>query len=443
MEVTRKPSEESSAAVQRSEAGRKFNASTRGVQLEKQKETADTTLSDRSASILDSAGTIGEKVSSYTDKVSWMVQSFIDENWAQFSALGAAVLLETTALVAEKLSPKGTKLSPESIQQAIENIAKTIEDREVVKYITLAIDVISHPEKNRDFDVTSDGSGAKLGKKDTLRQLKAGLERLNSMDDQGGQVAIREAKELITTAINVVQKKLNVSRRVKALDVAANMASIAANIAGVIGTSGASLAPWLVNVATANLASVGSIAQKVMGKTYAAEGEIFGGDVDQLSADGILSDNILATLKRCNALAIDVLTHPEKNRDFEDQEGVKLGKKETKRLLRMALHELDRMIAQNVTDPTAQAKLENIRQGIKTAYGIVGSKLRKARVTKGLKISGAVLATAAAVAAGVATFGVGTIAVLPAISASAGFLGTIISDAKLAREMLQSKHQKS
>jgi hypothetical protein len=75
----------------------------------------------------------------------------------QFSALNATMLLDTIAL--------GFELSSEHVQQAIENITQRIEDEEVLKCVTLAMDVITHPEKNRDFDVTTDGSGPKLGKK--------------------------------------------------------------------------------------------------------------------------------------------------------------------------------------------------------------------------------------------------------------------------------------
>ncbi|MDR0693557.1 MAG: hypothetical protein LBF49_03250 [Puniceicoccales bacterium] len=424
-----------SVTDQRLEAGRGSDVSTSNVRLQGQQTgTADTTLSDRSASVievLDTVDAAGGRVSSYTDTVAWMVQSFIDGNWAQFSALEATMFLNTmgAAMFLDPATLETAKLSPEHVQQAIENITRTIEDEEVLECVTLAMDVVTHPEKNGDFDVTTDGSGPKLGKKDALRRLKTGLKKLNSMDDQGDQGAIGKAKELITIAQNIAQKKLNVARGAKICGVAANIASIAANIAGVIGTSGASLIPCVINVATANLASVGNIAQAAIGKTYAET--ILGSKVKLVGFDPYLEE--------CYGLAIDVLTHPEKSRDFEGPGGAKLGKKETKRLLKETLGRVDRVM-QEVT-PGTQAKLAKVRQDIQTAHDVVSSKLNKAIATKGLKIGGAILATAASIAACVATFGTAApIAIPAAISASVGLLGTGISDVKLLREMLQNKH---
>jgi hypothetical protein len=265
-------------------------------------------------------------------------------------------------MLLDEMASRIAKLSPKHIQQATENITRTIEDEEVLKCVPLAMDVVSHPGKNRECSVTDNDDGPKLGKEDTLRQLKAGLEKRNSMGDQGDQIAIGKAKELIKIAINIIAQNLDASRGGRALGVAANVASIAANIAGVMGISGASLIPWLINVTTANLASASNIAQEMVRKIYAIEGEIFGGKV------------------------------------------VKLGKKETKRLLWEALRKLDGFI-QNETDLDQESEFRKIQQNIKKASIVVGSKLSKARTIKGFKIAGAVLATAAAIAAGGATFG--------------------------------------
>jgi CHASE2 domain-containing sensor protein len=81
--------------------------------------------------------------------------------------------------------------------------------------------------------------------------------------------------------------------------------------------------------------------------------------------------------------------------------------------------------------------LNKTRQNIKTAHDTVSSKLNKARTKKVLKIGGAFLATTAAVATGVVTFGAGTVAVIPVITTLLGLLGTIINDVKVAREILK------
>ncbi|MDR2603634.1 MAG: hypothetical protein LBC11_03705 [Puniceicoccales bacterium] len=420
MEVVGSPGE-SGIEEQGSKVGHSLNVSTSDARLQEQKNViTNTTLADRGATVLKVAGTIG----GYADAFTWMGQSAIDGIWAQFSSLATSKFLNTVALA---LGTGTAKLTLKDVQQAVGNIVGSMENGEVQKGVALAGDVLMHPEKNRDFE---DGTGAKFGKKDTLRQMEVALKKLDSMGDQGDSVAIGQAKELLTVAKNIAQKQLNVARAAKACRVAASTASMAANVAGVIGTGGASLIPWVINVATANIASAADIAQEMVGKTHAAK-EVFAVNMNHLSS---FSPDVCTTIEGYHTLAMDVLTHPEKNRDFEDGTGAKFGKKETKQILGRGLKDLASLI-RDTTDSDAQGELGKVQQNVKTAHGKVSSKLRKARVVKGAKITSAVFGTAAVVAAGVATFGFGTIAILPAISVGIGVLGTTINNANLVRRM--------
>jgi hypothetical protein len=399
----------------------------------------DTSLGNRATKVLDVAATVGERGSFYVDRGALGTLAALDGNLAQLSALCCSLVLDTVGLGL-------SKVPVEDLNHVGENFVNTIDDKELQECVRLAIDVLTHPEKNRDFGVTNDGNGPKFGKKDTLRKIKARLKQLNSMSLDGDTdlKLKKNTEKILVAAQSIVHLKLKIAKGAKISGIAANVASIAANITGVIGTSGASLVPWVVNVVASNLSSASSIVQATMGKTCAGMMQqtkgILSGDSNQLEDHGIiLTPDALMSLRQCNRLAIDVLTHPEKNRDFEGPGGANFGKKDTKKFLQIALDKFD-TFTRDVTDAGGKQELAKIKQDIQTAYDIVSSKLNKAKVTKGLKISGAVFATAASIAAAVATFGAGAIAIPTVISTVVGALGTTIGNVQLAHELLQNKH---
>jgi hypothetical protein len=80
------------------------------------------------------------------------------------------MLLDTAVSIPEKLST-------DNIQEVRENITQTSAHKEVLKCVSLAMDVVAHPANNRDFGVIGDDSGPKFGKRDTFHRLESGLKK--------------------------------------------------------------------------------------------------------------------------------------------------------------------------------------------------------------------------------------------------------------------------
>jgi hypothetical protein len=383
----------------------------------------------------------GEEIKGIVFPFATACDAFVKKDWVQFAA--SSISFIDGVLVKASKTSIGRKPG-DDIGKAVDSFIATIDDKGIQESVRLAVDVLTHPEKHRNFEETSDGDGPKFGKKDTLRKIKAGLEKLDGMSGP----EVDGARAILTAAKQVVHLKLNRARVAKTIGCVSKAVSIAVGVTTAVGSCGASLVPTAVKVAVSSLDSVSGIAQAAIGKTYEREMQqtegILDGDRAQLEARGIrLAPDALLSLRECNGLAIDVLTHPEKSTDFEAPEDTNFGtfgKKDTRQFLHTALDRFDEW-TQDVTDPDVQKELAKVRQDIQTAHDVVSSKLNKARAIKGLKISGAVLATTASVIACVATFGAAAPAIPVAISAGVGALGTVVRDGKVAYELLSSKHK--
>jgi hypothetical protein len=407
-----------------SRPGNEFgNVSTSNARIqEKTKQTADTTLDSRVAQTLSKGEEITQRVSLFANAAG----AFVEKDWGNLAAAGVSFLNE----VFSKASIGGK--SDDDLGQAVANLKAAIPDSGIQEGLELAVDVLMHPEKNRDYQATSDEDGPKFGKKETLHKIKAELKKLNRMSGP----EVNRAKEILTAAKEAVHLKLKMARGAKAAGYAASAASIAVGVAGAVGSCGASLVPAIVDVVASSLDSASEIAQTAIEKTHARAmqqtGGILDGNQTQFKA---LDPDARLYLGRSHGLAVDVLTHPEKSKGFEGPGGAKFGKKETKRFLGATLSKFDER-TKGVTDVSARQELTKVKQDIKKAYDIVSSKLNNARVVKGLKIAGVGFAVTASVVACVATFGAAAPAIPAAIGAGIGALGTAIRCGKIAHELL-------
>ncbi|MDR2602966.1 MAG: hypothetical protein LBC11_00180 [Puniceicoccales bacterium] len=365
------------------------------------------------------------------------------KDWVKLAASGVSFIYG----VLSKASTTSIGKKPgDDLGQVVDNFVAEIDDRGIQESVKIAVDVLTHPEKHRDFEEVSGGDGPKFGKKDTLRKIKSALEELNGMSGP----TVDSGKAILTAAKKLVHLKLKLARAAKAAKYAAMTASIAVSASGIAGavvTGGASLVPTVVKFAASGLNSACNVARTAIEEMHAGMTQQTGGggflygDEAQLEARGIkLTPDALRSLRECNGLAIDVLTHPEKNRNFEGPGDTNFGKKDTKRILRTALKKFDEW-TQDVTDPNAQEELTKLRQDILTALAIVSSKLNKARGMNVLKISGAILGTAVAGAACALTGG----AALPIVGAVLGAVGAVVKDGTLIHELWKNrkKHKNS
>jgi hypothetical protein len=413
------PIEETSRSENESE-----NVSTSNAQIqERTKQTADTSLGSRVAKVLSKCKEIkGIALASLGSRVA-KVLSMCKE----IMGIALAKIYEVSV---------GGKPSDDLMKVAANFIA-TIDDGGIQESFKLAVDVLTHPEKNRNFEEISDGDGPKFGKKDTVHKIKAGLEKLDEMSGTG----VDNAREVLTAAKKIVQLKLKIAMVEKAVGYATKITSIVIGIVGVVGSYGASLVPTIIKFVTSSLDSINGIVQTTIEETHAKAmqqtGGIFDGNKTQFEA---LDQDARLYLGQCHGLAVDVLTHPEKSKGFKGPRGAKFGKKETKQFLGAALSKFDEQI-KGVTDPNAQEGLAKVKQDIQTAHDIVSSKLNRARVIKGLKISGAIFATIASIAACVATFGIAAPAIPAAIIVVIGALGAAVRDGKLVYELWENRHK--
>jgi hypothetical protein len=397
---------------------------------EKTNKAADSALVDHSAKVTHVDANAADKFNKIRGIISPVIDwrdAFLKKDWLRLSEAGTAFI---SAILPKSLDGK----SSDDIRQAAANFIGKIDNGEIREAVGLAIDVLTHPEKNGDFEEINGASGLKFGKKRTLHAIKAALEQLSAMEG----LEADSAKEILTAAKKVVRLKLNMARGVKAAGCVAKAVSITADVVASIGSCGTGSVPVAVKCIASSLDSTSAVGQMAMGKSSKREIQQTEGRFNTLQAKGIEPDAFVS-IGRCNELAVDVLKHPEKNRDFEITGGVKFGKKDTKQFLHEVLDKFDGWTA-NVVDQDSQEELGKVKQDIQTAHDIVSSKLNKARAIKSLKISGAILGTTASIAACVATFGAAAPAIPAAISVGIGALGTAIRDIKLARELVENKH---
>jgi hypothetical protein len=156
-------------------------------------------------------------------------------------------------------------------------------------------------------------------------------------------------------------------------------------------------------------------------------------DISEIRADLFAANFGVRDAASVYFLARDILQNPQKNKGF----GLGLGKKKALKELREGLASIDQAIENcGPDDNQSRANLEKMRQAIAAGANVTRRKLNAARAKKTLEVGGAVAATTAAVAFGVATFGVGApVTVLTALSTGGAIASTVISDLQLMAKL--------
>jgi hypothetical protein len=306
-------------------------------------------------------------------------------------------------------------------------IGDKLGDGETWEALGLAIDVLTHPEEKGNYRATSDGSAPRFGKKETLRKIKAELEKLKGMSGP----EVEATRELLIAGKGIVHFKLKQARVEKAAKAVAKTVSLTTGVIAAVNSCGASLVPVAVKAVASSLDTaigLGQMGVEEMGRT----GVILPTGNEKFFKRVVDSSQVL---REGYDVVVDILSHPKKNKGFG---GKQVGKKEAKQMLKNTLNEIDELI-RTETDPRVRTELMKLRQYFQKSHDVVSTKLNKARAKKCTKITGSLVATAAATAACVATFGAATpIAVSAAINTVMLCLGVTYRDAKLIYEL--AKH---
>jgi hypothetical protein len=306
----------------------------------------------------------------------------------------------------------------------------------------LALDVLKNPDKMKGF---AHGNEI-IGKKAALERLENCLKHFDFLT---GNVQGENREQLllvgkdIKTAAKILSRNLRKTRAKKIAHHTSTALSTAVTIVGCAASAGAALAPIIVKTAASVAASgCGTVASglgRVKGGRVINQSEgVLEGSTEELGNRGInISSQNLSTLKACNDLALDVLKHPEKVRDFCFRDKL-LGKKGAKHILKAALEKFPDL-TNGVNDQRALGELGEVKKDLEAALRIVSKKLKTAKIKKGVGIAASTLALTAAIAGTVATFGCGSPITIPAAIATAtSLLSATIGAAKTAVKIEQS-----
>jgi hypothetical protein len=307
----------------------------------------------------------------------------------------------------------------------------------------LALDVLENSGKTKGF---LDGDCGSFGKKTTLSQLQKCLKELRDLqknENLSAEVKVELDQFLVgvEVASTIVGEKLNRARWIKSLNLAGKALVAGAGIIKSMTPSGLATVSTLavVKMVAATLGSVNSIVLSKLGE----DGDLskipqqFEELLDTLVTE--LPPDMQHDIEKAVVLALDVRQNPEKSRGFIDGEGNILGKKGVRNQLRRWLKVFNSLIKSGKISSGYREKFDLVYKDVKTALKIVSRKLNKARATKTAKIGAVTLGVAAAVTGAVATFGVGTVGIIPAIGAACSLLGATVNVAHTGYELSASK----
>jgi hypothetical protein len=144
-----------------------------------------------------------------------------------------------------------------------------VEDEEVKKSIELAIDIIGHPKKTKNFK----WGDKLLGKKASKKRLSQASEKLKGKITPENRHNLNPSKNLNEQALGIVSKKLNKARAMKAVKIGIPIVSGIASVVATAATLGAS-APVTVPLAIAAGAAIaGTVADSGKAVAEAASEE--------------------------------------------------------------------------------------------------------------------------------------------------------------------------